>query len=102
VQVFEQDRLQAIRKDAQDRAVLDLLRLVASRARVETLTLRAGGVRLDMVRPLTRQDVRRLMRRMPVSVQFQTHGQCRVEVEPEEETGGQPLVVAAQVLECLS
>jgi len=40
------------------------------------------------------------MRQMPVPVQFQTHGRHRVEVEPEE-TRGQSLLIAAQVLECL-
>jgi len=94
------DRFGRLPEPAENLFELRRLRLAASRAGVETLTLRGGGVMLDMARPLTRQDVQRLMRQMPVPVQFQTHGRHRVEVEAEE-TGGQPLVIAAQVLECL-
>jgi transcription-repair coupling factor (superfamily II helicase) len=77
------------------------LRLAATAAGVESLMLRGGGVQLEMARPLKRADVQRLMRQMPVPVQFQTHGRHRVEVEAEA-ARGQSLLIAAQVLECLA
>ena len=94
------DRFGRMPEAAETLFELRRLRIAATRAGAETLTLRGGGVRLEMARALTRKDVQRLMRQMPVPVQFQTHGRHRVEVEPEE-TRGQSLLIAAQVLECL-
>jgi transcription-repair coupling factor (superfamily II helicase) len=94
------DRFGRLPPPAENLFELRRLRIAATRAGVETLTLRRGGVQLEMARSLTRQDVQRLMRQMPVPVHFQTHGRHRVEVEPGE-ARGQSLVIAAQVLECL-
>jgi transcription-repair coupling factor (superfamily II helicase) len=77
------------------------LRIRGAAAGVEVLTLRDGGLHLDMARPLKRADVQRLIAQMPVPVMFKTHGRHRVEVA-REEVRGEPLLVAAQLLDCLS
>jgi transcription-repair coupling factor len=76
------------------------LRLRASGAGVETLTLRDGAVRIELARSLMREDIKRLISQMPIPVVFRTHGAHRVEAEAKE-VQGEVLLVAGQILECL-
>ncbi len=76
------------------------LRVRASRAGIETMLLREGGVVYEMSRDLTREDVQRLIRQMPIPVTFKTHGSHRVEAL-RSDVCGQLLLVAGQILECL-
>ncbi|MCK4413780.1 MAG: transcription-repair coupling factor [Candidatus Eisenbacteria sp.] len=94
------DRFGEMPPAAENLFELRRLRVRATAAGVETLTLRAGGVKMDMGRKLTRQDVQRLIREMPVPVVFTTHGRHRLEVD-REEVRGAALLVARQILECL-
>ncbi|MBP6875192.1 MAG: transcription-repair coupling factor [Candidatus Eisenbacteria bacterium] len=95
------DRFGRMPAPAENLFELRRLRIRATKAGVETLTLRDGGVRLDMTRALTRKDVQCLIGQMPVPVAFVTHGRHRVEVAAKE-VRGEMLLVAAQVLECLT
>jgi len=95
------DRFGRMPEPAENLFELRRLRLRATAAGVEALTLRDGAVRIDMARALTRKDVQRLIGQMPVPVTFSAHGKHRVEVA-RAEAGGQILPVAAQVLDCLA
>ncbi|MBM3316704.1 MAG: hypothetical protein FJY75_02520, partial [Candidatus Eisenbacteria bacterium] len=85
---------------AENLFALRRLRLSAARVGAETVTLRGGAVTIEMARELTRGDVQRMIAQMPVPVAFTTHGRHRVTVA-REEVGGEPLLVAGLVLDCL-
>ena len=95
------DRFGRMPPPAENLFELRRLRIRATAAGVETLTLREGGVKLDLARPLTREDVQSLIGQMPVPVTFSAHGRHRVEVAAAE-VRGEMLLIAAQVLDCLS
>ncbi|MFH1143887.1 MAG: transcription-repair coupling factor [Candidatus Eisenbacteria bacterium] len=94
------DRFGQMPEPAENLFELRRLRIRGTAAGVEALTLKDGGVMLEMGRDLKRADVQRLMAQMPVPVSFSAHGRHRVAVA-REEVRGQMLLVAAQVLECL-
>jgi transcription-repair coupling factor (superfamily II helicase) len=94
------DRFGEMPMPAENLFELRRLRIRATAAGVETLTLRGGSVKIEMARKLTKQDAQRLIREMPVPVIFTTHGRHRLEVE-RDEVRGQALLVASQILECL-
>ncbi|MBD3236475.1 MAG: transcription-repair coupling factor [Candidatus Eisenbacteria bacterium] len=77
------------------------LRIRGTEAKIETLTMRAGRVELEMGRRLGRQDVRRLMSQMPVPVSFVTHGRHRVTAD-RTAVDGEMLIVARQVIDSLT
>jgi len=95
------DRFGRMPPPAENLFELRRLRIRATAAGVETLTLREGAVKLDLARPLTREDVQSLIGQMPVPVTFSAHGRHRVEVAAAE-VRGEMLLIAAQVLDCLS
>ncbi len=90
------------RPPAQAEALFEFrrLRIRATRASVDTLILRDGAVALDLRRPLSRDQVQRLIQQMPIPVSFKTHGQHRVDAAARE-VGGEMLLVAGQILDCL-
>jgi transcription-repair coupling factor len=94
------DRFGRLPDAAENLFELRRLRVRASRAGIETMSLREGGVVYEMSRELTREDVQRLIRQMPIPVTFKTHGNHRVEAL-RSDVCGQLLLVAGQILECL-
>ncbi|MCK4305403.1 MAG: transcription-repair coupling factor [Candidatus Eisenbacteria sp.] len=94
------DRFGRLPVQAENLFELRRLRIRASSAGVETMILRDGGVRLELGRELTREDVQRLIRQMPVPITFKTHGAHRVEAV-RSVVRGEMLLVAGQILDCL-
>ncbi len=95
------DRFGRMPKPAENLFELRRLRVRAAEAGVEKLILRDGGVVLELRRELTKRDVQRLIRQMPVPVTFKTHGRHRVEAAPDD-VRGEMLIVAGQILDSLS
>ena len=101
LQAEVKDRFGRLPRAAENLFELRRQRIRASRAGVETLILRDGGVQLELGRALTKAEVQRLIRQMPIPIDFKMHGNHRIEVRPAA-VRGEMLLVASQILDCLT
>ena len=95
------DRFGRMPLQAENLFELRRLRIRGTAAGIETLTLRAGRVEMEMGRRLGRGDVQRLMSQMPVPVSFVTHGRHRVTAD-RKAVGGEMLLIARQIIDSLT